>query len=677
MKKLFVLFFCISIQFCISAQDDMLADSVDTLMVTASKITTPIAKSTYSIQSMNIENKKTLSQNISINEYLENIPGLFAQNATNYAQDLRISIRGFGARSAFGIRGIKLIVDGIPETTPDGQGQIDNLDLSIIENIEVIRGPSASLYGNASGGVLQLSTQQKVEKDFLRLKTNVGSFNTHKTEITAGKKINNTNIILSANRFTSDGYRDHSKVVSSQLSSNVIFRPSENKTIRLLSNFTHSPEAQDPGGLIQSEVDDNLRNARDRNVLYDAGESISHFKTSFQYEHVLNNNHTFNSRLFYSRRNFDGKLPFSFGGAIDLDRDYGGHSSTFTYKKNKPNGVFSLLVGYDILIQNDNRDRYKNEESILGDLVFSQVEKFHNIGVYSIGKIDLTSGLNIDLNARVDRNVLSAEDLFLDNGDQSGNKNYNAFSHGLGINYKVNSNLNIYARYATSFETPTLSELSAVPENTGGFNKELNPQESITFDLGLRGRINDLVTYSITGFLINTKNEIVSFESEFRDLYRNAGKTRRYGIESNINLKTKSGFHLDGGMSIGKFLYQDYQLENIELDGESLPGIPDYQASTTFVYQLKNGFQFSIHNKFTSPIYFDDANENSIQSIFLADIKMKYKHSIGVHQFSIYGGINNIFNAEYLDNIRINAFGNRFMEPGPKRNYYLGIRYLL
>ena len=150
--------------------------TLEEVSLSASKFDTPRSVLPFSLSVINLKDVQALHQQLSLQEYLGAVPGLFSLNANNYAQDLRISIRGFGARAAFGIRGIKIIVDGIPETTPDGQGQLDNLPLGLLQNIEVLRGPSASLYGNASGGVLSLNTVDRLEGESVRFRSTLGAF---------------------------------------------------------------------------------------------------------------------------------------------------------------------------------------------------------------------------------------------------------------------------------------------------------------------------------------------------------------------------------------------------------------------------------------------------------------------------------------------------------------------
>lgn len=677
MAKHILVFFASIISLASLAQD-IPTDTIETIILSSSKIKTPLQKSTYTIHPIRIDELKTISQLVSINEYIEGVPGLFAQNARNYAQDLRISIRGFGARSSFGIRGIKLVVDGIPETTPDGQGQIDNLDLGIIEGIEVIRGPSSGLYGNASGGVVSISTVQKIEKDFLRFSSSLGSFNTLKTQLAAGKIFNKTDVLISANHLRSDGYREHSAVVSTQFSANVIHKLNKKHTIKLLSSYTYSPTAEDPGGLSLENVSSDRTKAFERNLLYDAGEAISHFKSALQYEGKPNKKHHIKSQIFYANRRFEGRLPFEFGGIIELDRHYGGHSTSYSYNTVFENGINNFIIGYDMAIQHDARARFNNNNSEKGRQSADQTETFNNLAAFVINRVEMSNGLIINLNARFDNNRLATEDKAMIIEDLSGSKTMNTLNYGAGLNYQIVKWLQPYLRFGTSFETPTLSELTTTENNIEGFNQDLDAQKSSTYDLGIRGNGRHL-SYEATGFFTQTKDEIVSYEfttsSTSRTVFRNAGKTERYGLETSLSYQSNKGLIINGSCTVAKYKFKEYQVNNLTYDGQSLPGIPDIQGSLSLSYPVNDNLFLRWNSTYTGQIFLNDVNSNSYDPFVLSSFSTRYKVNLGRHALSLFGGVNNVFNSDYMDNLRTNAFGGRFYEPGPGRNFYLGVRY--
>jgi len=286
------------------------AQEIDTVYIKSARISTTAQKLPAAISVYQATVNDATRQQLSLQEYTQQTPGLFAQNANNFAQDLRISIRGFGARSAFGIRGIKLIVDGIPETTPDGQGQLDNLNLGIIDRIEVLKGPSSSLYGNASGGVISIETIDEVKQTFSNWKATVGSYGFQNYQATAGIKSGNASYIFHGNYITSDGYRDQSGFQQYNFNVKANFKISDKFSLKALVNYSDSPQADDPGGINLESVEEDRRQAREQNVLFETGETIQQFKAGLSAIWKLNPNTTAEGYLFYNNRQFEGRLPF-------------------------------------------------------------------------------------------------------------------------------------------------------------------------------------------------------------------------------------------------------------------------------------------------------------------------------------------------------------------------------
>ena len=230
-------------------QDTTLSIEITPITITAQKINTDIKYILSGASVVDVEQIGRSKQQLSINEYLSEVPGLFSLNSNNYSQDLRVSIRGFGARSAFGIRGVKILVDGIPLTTPDGQGQVDQIDLGLLEKIEVLRTPSSALYGNASGGIINIKNRENVDRNYLQLNSSFGSFGSSKNQLEGGLNLDKTQMLFNLSHTQTDGYRDHSAMKQNQLSANAIHNVNDSTKIKIRVNYFDSPEAQDPGGL--------------------------------------------------------------------------------------------------------------------------------------------------------------------------------------------------------------------------------------------------------------------------------------------------------------------------------------------------------------------------------------------------------------------------------------------
>ena len=599
----------------------------------------------------------------SLNDYLMGIPGLFAQNTQNFAQDLRLSIRGFGARSAFGIRGIQLIVDGIPETTPDGQGQLDNLPLGLIESLTVLRGPASTFYGNAAGGVIQINTLSKFNEGFVRFRAQGGSYSSRNLSATVGLINKKTKAVFYQNLSQSDGYRDHSRFKQQVFNTRVWHDFSSKSKLSFQFNYTNSPYAYDAGGINLQSVIDNRRQARSQNKSFQTFESIEHIKTGLQWENTIVKNVNFNSYIFYAHRDFEGRLPFEFGGLVDLVRDYFGGGAALEYS---PKEYHSLQFRISFADQTDHRKRFKNIAGEVGDITLNQKELFDNKSVSLLDEYRFRFGV-LRAGLRFDQQKLGT--------NLSDKKtNLNVVNYSIGFTYTALANHIFFGSLATSFETPTLNELSANPTGEEGFNPNLSSSQARNFEFGWRfsSAFGQLET---TLFSIQTKNEIIPYELEdfpTRTFYRNAGKTDRQGIEIHWELK-KNSWHWLASFNYAAIEFKDYELDEKTLSGNSLPGIPKQQFFASLSYNFNNGLGVMSQNQYNGSIYSDDANQNLVSPYFLSNLKIWKSYN----NLEVFGGINNLFNRLYNDNIRINAWGKRYYEPAPTRNFYFGINYTL
>ena len=637
------------------------------VIVNSSKIPSRLADIPLSVNVLDTALNVYILQQNSLKEYINRIPGVFTLNANNFAQDLRISIRGFGARSAFGIRGIKLIVDGIPETTPDGQGQLDNLNLGIIERVEVIRGPSASLYGNASGGVIKINSISNFENNFVNLKSTYGSYGMQNYQGSFGLKRLNSEALVHLNKISSDGYRDRSGIEQTNFLSRLRLNT---KGIGVFSgslSYTDSPYAGDPGGLTDKERNNNRAQARGRNIDYDTYESINHFKSSLQWELKNSEKISWNASTFYSKRNFYGKLPFEFGGIVDLDRDFWGGNFNFKLSSINEKVSNTLLLGLDLGFQKDRRKRFKNIKGVQGEITLNQIESFENRSFYLIDHLKYKNAL-ITIGLRWDNNTLATDKT--DYGIELYKLN-----PSIGINMSVSKNKNIWVSFSSSFETPTLSELSSNPYGDSGLNPQLIAQKALNFEFGYRSKMKNKY-FEMVAFYIPTDDEITPYEIEQfpgRTFYRNAGKTSRKGIEIIFNHNISKKINFDNSYTFSDFKFREFTSGSNNLNDNYLPGIPKNIFNSNISYKTENGLIFLTEFIYNDKIYSSNNNDVFEKPYWLSNFKISKKINNKNLFWDIYFGLNNIFNTYYSDNIRLNAFGGRFFEPAPLRNFYLGL----
>lgn len=633
----------------------------------APKLKTSRFKMPSSISSLNLIPLQGFQQQLSLQEYLRAVPGLFSLNSNNYAQDLRLSIRGFGSRAAFGIRGVKLIVDGIPETTPDGQGQVDNLPLGILRQLEVLRGPSASLYGNAAGGVVYLNTLDSLQGETIIFRATMGSYAYQNYQLTTqigGKK---TTALVHLNRTTTDGFRKFSRLEQNIFNAKIKHELSSRSRVSFQMNYTNSPKAEDPGGLKLEETEVDFMQARGRNVEYNTFEKIDQFKIGFRWEQQWGSHWDLDSYAFYSFRDFYGKLPFENGGIIDLFRNYYGLGTRLTYKETQEQFTHRWQLGIENSSQRDQRERFLNLKGNQGDSVFSQEERFGNFGVSLLDELQWEKVL-IRTGLRYDYQTLGV------NTDTE-NQEYTVLNPSIGLSYAIAKNQRVFVNFSTSFETPTLSELSANPSGEEGLNLDLNPSKAINYELGWKCQ-TALAYFEATSFYIQSSNEILPYELEDfpgRSFYRNVGATIRYGLELAATLQWNQ-WAFQASLTQAQYQF-DQENEADGLDGKSLPGIPNSQLFFQLDYTSQADWKWVLSGEHIGSFYADNTNSVEIKSFQKVQFQAQKTLSLSWSEFDFFAGINNLLNTTYFDNIRLNAFGGRFYEPAPGRNFYLGTRF--
>ena len=642
--------------------------TLEEVSLKASKFDTPRNVLPFSLSAINLKNVQPMHQQLSLQEYLGVVPGLFSLNANNYAQDLRISIRGFGARAAFGIRGIKIIVDGIPETTPDGQGQLDNLPLGLLQNIEVLRGPSSSLYGNASGGVLYLNTLDSLEGESVRFRSTLGAFGLQSYQLSASLKSSKTTSLFYFNKTKTDGFRTFSGLEQNIFNAKIKHQLSPTSNLQAQLNYTQSPYANDAGGLTMDEVLADRKQARERNMDYDTYEKINQFKVGLRWLQNWRTQWKLETYAFYSFRDFYGKLPFENGGIIDLYRNYYGIGSRLSYTEKKNNLNHRWQIGTETALQRDQRDRFLNQKGIQGANVFSQEERFGGLGVYILDELQSKKWL-LRTSLRFDHQNVGADTVIE-------NQKYSVLNPSIGLSYAIVKHQHFFFNFSTSFETPTLSELSANPSGDEGLNLNLDPSRAINYELGWKS-ISSQTRLEANGFYIKSSNEILPYELEAfpgRSFYQNSGATERYGIELFGEFRWDS-WNLQASLTQASYGFDTAKDNSSELEGKRLPGIPNSQAFIQLEYTSPNKWQFQFTGEHIGNFYANNSNTAQVDSYQRLRLQGRKGLDFSWGEVDVFAGINNLLNASYFDNIRLNAFGGRFYEPAAGRNFFGGLSF--
>ena len=659
-----------------------IAPQLDTIIIKATRIQDEQARLPVAVGTVGKTEIQRGRQQLGLDESLVNIPGLFFQNRYNFAQDLRISIRGFGARANFGIRGIRIYADGIPQTLPDGQSSVDAIDLGSTRRIEAIRGPFSSVYGAASGGVINIMTEDGPATPYVSGRVNAGSHGFAQGQIKAGGQADDLNYLVNGSATTLDGYRKHSGYRSKLLNSKFRYDLNDSSDLTVVLNAVDSPKADDPGALTKSEVSKNRKQAAPRNLLFDAGEELDQQTLGLTYNKEINTEHQFMLRNYYVMRDFKNKLPFAVnsngqGGSVKLDRFFAGGGGNYTWSRDLFDKGNRLVLGFDIDAQRDHRKRFANNEGNLGDKTTDQDEDVTSYGVYFQDALEITDNITLTLGTRYDDVRYDVDDHTAGNG--SGDTSFDEISPMIGAVWSINPAVNLYGNIARSFDPPTTTEL-ANPSGTSGFNRDLDPQTATNYEIGVKGLLPGRIRYEIALFHIKVDDELVRFElsGSGQSFFENAGSSTHQGLESALTMELLPGLTSTLTYTWSDFSYDTFRdRSGNNFDGNEIPGIPDNQFHIELNYQHPSGFYADWDLLHADSFFADNANTVRSGAYSVANLRAGLIRQWDQWEVSPFIGINNMFAEEYFDNIRLNAGFGRYFEPAPKRNYYggIGIRY--
>ena len=647
------------------------AEELAPITVNATRLETEADKVPASIEVVEKEEVQKAQQQVGIDESLVRVPGLFMQNRYNFAQDLSISIRGYGARSAFGIRGVKILVDGIPETLPDGQGNIDSIDIGSIDRISVLRGPSSALYGNASGGAIIIESEIPPDIPFVELRPSFGEDGFQKHQLKTGGRQDKFDYLLNLSALDYDGYRDNSATEMRSLNSKFNYDLNTRSTFSTVLNYTDSPQADDPGGVDFETFSTDPTAARDANVDLNSGESMEQTRLGFVYKSDVGRDGELQVRNFYTWKTFEAFLPIAGSGVVAYDRFVFGGGVQYTHSGSLAGLPNRVIVGVDFDAQDDDRTRNANDAGSIGALTLQQNETVQNTGVFVSNETELTEALSLTAGLRYDRIGFEVDDDFLSDGDDSGKRTLDQVSPSLGLLYSINDRTRVFASAATGFQTPTTTEFAN--PNGGGFNPDLEPEVSTSFELGIRGQIGQRSQYELSVFDISIDDELIPFELDGRDYYENAGSSKRRGFEAMLSSEPVDGLTTSVSYTLNDFEFDEFVSDGEDFSGNTTPGVPDQTLHASLNYTHPSSAFVELSWLWVGELYADNANETRVDSYNVADLRMGYDWEKQNWEVSPFLGVNNLTDELYAGNIRINAFGGRYYEAAPDRTVYGGV----
>jgi iron complex outermembrane receptor protein len=662
------------------------------LTVSASRTTLPLAKVPRSIQIVERQQINRARPTWGLDEALASVPGVFVANRYNFSLDQRISIRGFGSRSAFAVRGIKVLLDGIPQTLPDGQGQLTNVELGDVDRIEVLHGSASALYGNASGGVISIWTnRQPVERMRAQLRFIAGRFDRrsgrtwNKWQATTGVRVGAGSAQLTVSRLDYEGERDHSAADLRNLSARLQLPLATGWSLAAVADVGDNPKADNPGSLTLAELQANRDSAPAVNLSSQAGKEVSQLQAGVTVRRVLSGGGEAALTVFGLTRDLQNPTTFAF---VDLGRTAYGARLSLSRSLGRDRSAQQLTIGFDFQRQRDDRVNFGNTAGrpdtarSLDQLEHvTEIGPFVQSGLQLSPHATLTAGLRYDwVQFRVtDRLVTPA------NPDDSGDRLMRALSGSLGLAVNPAREVTVYANVGSSFETPTTTELANRPDTAGGFNPALDPQTAWTYEVGARGNAAGRAHWSVAAFQADVSNELISYEvptSPQRRFFQNAGTARHRGLEVGGEVTVLPGLVLGGAYTYSDFRYVKYAFSpdtttTFVLDGRSLPGIPTHSAHLTLRTQpgVARGGWIEIETAHASAYLVDDTLTVRTSPWWATTVRLGWEGRVGGARLAPFLGINNVFNQLYVGSVVINAARGRYYEPAPGRNVYLGFSF--
>ncbi|RJQ87509.1 MAG: TonB-dependent receptor [Desulfobacteraceae bacterium] len=646
---------------------------LEPVIVTATRVAADAGRVPAAVTTLKSEDIQQGRPAIKLNDALVRVPGVFVQNEENFAQDLRVDIRGFGARSAFGIRGIQIYVDGIPHTLPDGQSAFDTVDPEVIAQLEVLRGPISALYGNSAGGVINITTQDGPAHPFWEARAVAGEHGLWKSLLKGGGQNGALNYFASLSHVESDGFRAHSRAKSTLFNGKLRRDIDAASDMTLILSAVRTPEAQDPGGLTAAQADADPSLAAALNLLYGAGETVSDQRVGLIYRRELFARQNLEVAGFFNRRDLENAIPFRF---IELDRRVAGGRIQYDLSGMLFGYAHRLVSGIDLQHQADDRVNYDNIGGEPGGtLLLAQDEAVTALGVHLQEEVDLACGLSVLLGGRYDNVRFAIDDHFPSDADDSGSKTFDQFTGRFGLMYTVHPGLRLYGNLAQSFETPTTTEVVNRPEGGGGINPDIEPQRAVNYEIGLKMDLGRGFKLDAALFLIRLEDELIAFrDATDRVFYRNAGESRRVGAELGITKRFGQAWRFDLAYTYLEPEFERYVKQGLDLAGKHVPGVPEQRLFAELRYAHASGVYAAGSLRYAGAFFVDDENTLKNDPATVLDVRLGIEKKLRHWLVEPFLGMRNLLDEEYNNNVRINAAGGRYFEPAPRRNFYGGLR---
>ncbi len=656
------------------AGDTATAVQLEPVVVEVLRTPLPLLRAPFAVSVVERDAASRARPALALDEALRGVPGVQVDNRFNYALGERVSIRGFGARTQFGIRGVKIFLDGLPVTLPDGQTTLNQLNVANISRAEVLRGPASALYGgNALGGVIRLESAAPPAASLVQeVVVAGGSDGLLRLESSTGGSSGPASYVLELSRQDYDGYRSFSEATNYR--ANLRLRADSRWGRFGIVGHAVDYTAQNPGSLSDSLLRADRSQAFANNVRQQTGEEGRQAQIGVTWSRGFAAGEA-EAAVYALTRSIDNPIP---PRVIDLDRAAGGARAIFRSKP-LPRWGLRLAGGAEIDTQRDDRNNFANNQGERGTLLLAQRERVTGSGVFAEATAEPVPRLTLLAALRYDRLRFEADDELITaaNPDDSGSRTFPAWSPSAGFSYRVAEGHAVYGNISRAFETPTTTEFANRPDGAGGFNPELNPQRATSYEAGTRGRIGALASYEFALYHADVSDALIPFEvagAPGRQFFRNAGSATHRGVEAGVELNPGAALTIRGSYSYTDARFDSYVLDGERLDDNRLPGAVPHRAQLGATWRAGAGYiagDFDAASR--TPV--NDRNTAHSPGHVLVGLRggLESRRVAGT-SLAPFVGITNLLDARYNASVVVNAFGSRFYEPGPGRSFFAGVR---
>ncbi|MEE3039739.1 MAG: TonB-dependent receptor [Candidatus Latescibacterota bacterium] len=674
--------------------------TVDTLTVHALRTPATLGSIPYSVNQIDVGDVVRLEPGLSLTEALSTVPGLLVVERNNLSQGDRIAIRGIGARASFGVRGLRVLVDGIPLTMADGQSQLGVIDLSQLASIDVVRGPASALYGNAAGGVLHLQSAP-IETDAVQIGTLIGSDELQQIRLQADVVRKNDQVHIGASHTDYGGFREHA--YSRQRTFQARWqRQMTEWRVGVTGHFYDAPWLYNPSSLNRAGAEDAPSGARFFVRQQGAAKQVRHAQLGFRLARTTSTDGGLEIAGHVVGRSLANPIP---GRIIDLDRTAAG-LRIVGYRRWRAD--WQTTAGIEFESQSDRREEFGNEglddddidrfrddtifdRILTGDRQLKQDEQAVGIGLFTLTRWHPTPTLTLSAGARVDRHAFDVEDKLLTNGDDSGDRNLVQWSPTFGATYTPSRQFTLFANLATAYLTPTTVELGNRSDGRGGFNPDLDPEHYRSVEAGVRFIwLGARLDGEIAVYQLDLEDMLLPFQNAGSDevFYRNASEARNRGAEMHLHWQPRASVSMNASLNVIDFVFTDHTVnvhgERVSVDGNEVPAVPPRTAAfiSTWFPTQQSSLKATVRHQ--GRMFGDDLNggdtgggsrNDHINSAYtVGDLRGSISRPVDPWEVEVFLGIDNVFDEAYNGSVVPNAFGDRYFEPAPGRTVFGGVR---